>query len=345
MESANLASAHGVESKAAPIAVERLLDPHADDSPALVADVRAGLAQRPRSLPPKYFYDAHGAEVFDAICRTPEYYPTRTEDQLLARVAPEIVAQVGARALVELGSGAARKTHRILEPMLRELAANERALYVPVDVAEEMLWESARRLRARFPRLLVRGLVADFIHHLDRLPDESERFSPRLFAFLGGTIGNFELEEGAAFLRHVAAQMGPADALLMGVDLVKDSRVLNAAYNDAAGHTAEFNRNVLRVLNRRLDADFPVEAFAHVAFYDEERERIEMHLEAMRAMRVRVPGAELDLELEEGERIHTEISRKFQPRSLRRLVERAELELEELYTSEDGYFGLALMRR
>lgn len=326
--------------------IERHLDPHANEREALVRDVQAGLGARPLSLPPKYFYDARGAELFDAICDTPEYYQTRTEDRLLARIGDALMARLRPQMLVELGSGAARKTPRLLGPMLTH--AEGEVLFVPVDVAEQMLRESAGALLAQFPEgLRVHGMVADFVHHLDHLPgeDAGAHHTPRLFAFLGGTIGNFTDEDGAAFLAQIERLMGPGDALLVGVDLVKDTAVLHAAYNDAAGITAEFNRNALRVLNRRLDGNFPVDEFAHIAFYDEEKERIEMHLEATRAMEVSIPGADLALHLDEGERIHTEISRKFTRDSIGRMLVAGGLRLDELFTSADEYFGIALAVR
>ncbi|MEM1415438.1 MAG: L-histidine N(alpha)-methyltransferase [Myxococcota bacterium] len=305
----------------------------------LAADVRAGLEAAPRSLPPKHFYDARGAELFDAICDTPEYYPTRTEEGLLAAVASRVVARAGATDLVELGSGAARKTRLLLEAMLDAGPAR----YVPVDVAREMLVASARTLLADYPRLTVHGLVADYDQpFLEALPPGES--GGRLIAFLGSTIGNFTHDEGAAFLGRIAEQMEGGDRFLLGLDLVKDPAVLHAAYNDAAGLTAAFNRNVLDVVNRELEAEFPTEAFEHVAFYDTEKARIEMHLEASRAMRVHIGELDLDVELEAGERIHTEISRKFTPEAAERLLSDAGLVLDEWWTDPKGWFALALAR-
>ncbi len=305
----------------------------------LVADVRAGLAEPPRSLPPKHFYDARGARLFDAICDTEEYYPTRTEEALLRDVAPHVIARSKATELVELGSGAARKTRLLLEAMLAEGPTR----YVPVDVARDMLVASAEALLADYPALRVHGLVADYDQpFLAALPEDE---GGRLVAFLGSTIGNFTHEEGAAFLGRVGSQMRGDDFLLLGVDLVKDPAVLHAAYNDTQGLTAAFNRNVLEVVNRELDGDFAPEAFDHVAFYDTELQQVEMHLEARRPMSVRLDALGLQVELSAGERIHTEISRKFTPESTERLLSDAGLVLADWWTDSEAYFALALGQR
>ena len=303
---------------------------------SLAADVRAGLAERPRRIPPKHFYDARGARLFDAICDTPEYYPTRTEQALLEAIVDDLLEEGDPTMLVELGSGAARKTRTLIEAMLRRGAAT----YVPIDVSEEMLRRSARTLLADYPTLRIHGLVADYDRHLGHMPDGGRH----LIAFLGSTIGNFTHESGARFLGKIAESMGEGDRLLLGLDQVKDPAVLHAAYNDAEGLTAAFNKNVLRVMNAQLDADFPEDGFEHVAFYDAEKQQVEMHLEAMRPMEVRVAALELTLAFEEGERIHTEISRKFTRESAERLLADAGLALERWDLSEDGYFALATAR-
>ncbi len=281
----------------------------------LPADVRAGLLQRPRRIPSKHFYDARGSELFDAICDLPEYYPTRTEQRLLDRIVDDVLAQTAPDILVELGSGAARKTRTLLEAMLRRGATR----YVPVDVSESMLRQSARALLADYPALTIHGLVADYDRHLHAIPEAGRR----LVAFLGSTIGNFEPEHAVAFLRGVREAMGPSDHLLLGLDLVKDRATLEAAYDDAAGVTAAFNRNVLAVINRELGADFDVDAFRHVAFFDAARSRIEMHLEAIRAQRVSIAGLDLTVEFREGERIHTEISGKHTREGAERMLREA----------------------
>lgn len=278
----------------------------------LPGDVRAGLAARPRRIPSKHFYDARGSELFDAICDLPEYYPTRTEQRLLERIVDEVLTQVAPDILVELGSGAARKTRTLLEAMLRRGPTR----YVPVDVSESMLRQSARALLADYPELTIHGLVADYDRHLHAIPEAGRR----LVAFLGSTIGNFEPEHAVAFLRGVREAMGPSDHLLLGLDLVKDRATLEAAYDDAAGVTAAFNRNVLAVVNRELGADFDVDAFRHVAFFDVGRSRIEMHLEATRAQRVHLPKLDLTVDFAEGERIHTEISGKHTREGAERML-------------------------
>ncbi|HWV39180.1 MAG TPA: L-histidine N(alpha)-methyltransferase [Vulgatibacter sp.] len=310
----------------------------------LAADVREGLRRRPKSLPPKHFYDERGSRLFDRICETPEYYPTRTERALLEAHADRLVADAlpAGRseqvALVELGSGAARKTRCLLEAARRR---GSRCTYVPFDVSEEMLRASALRLRSECPWLPIHGVVGDFDHHLDRIPS----FRRRLFVFLGGTIGNFDEDEARAFLRRIASIMGPDDRLLLGADLVKDTARLNAAYNDAQGLTAEFNKNVLRVINRELGGQFRLERFEHLAFFDEDRNRIEMHLRATTAHRVRIDGLDLDVPFEEGETVLTEISRKFTRRSVERLYASAQLHMESWHTPDDGAFSISVARR
>jgi L-histidine Nalpha-methyltransferase len=304
----------------------------------LAKDVRAGLCRSPKSLPPKYFYDERGAKLFDAICDTPEYYPTRSEQALLARIAPQLIEQLAPSDLVELGSGSARKTRTLLDAVSRLRA---RARYVPFDVSEEMLRASSRQLLEEYPWLEVRAMVGDYDRDLDRLPP-GER---RLFLFLGGTIGNFEVGADAAFLGRIARQMQTVDRLLLGTDLIKDERTLSSAYNDARGVTAAFNLNVLQVVNRELGGRFDPSAFEHVAFYDPERQRIEMHLRSRRAHDVRIDGLGISVHFERGETILTEISRKFSRASVEALLGRAGLALCEWFLPADGAFALSLARR
>ncbi|HEY3608304.1 MAG TPA: L-histidine N(alpha)-methyltransferase, partial [Pseudonocardiaceae bacterium] len=259
----------------------------------LRSDVLAGLLATPKSLPPKWFYDARGSELFERITELPEYYPTRAERQILATYAPEIASVTGARSLVELGSGSSEKTRLLLDALqVRE--------FVPLDVSATALRESAAAIAKEYPRLAVHGVVGDFTEHLDLLPGDR----PRLVAFLGGTIGNLVPGERAKFLASVRSVLFEGEWLLLGTDLVKDPAVLVRAYDDSAGVTAEFNRNVLRVLNRELNGDFDVEAFEHVALWDAEAEWIEMRLRATRAMRVRLAGLDLDVTFAAGEELH-----------------------------------------
>jgi L-histidine N-alpha-methyltransferase len=305
-------------------------------SARLFEDARRGLTAARKQLPPMYLYDERGSQLFDAICDTPEYYPTRTEAALLATVAPELMRRVRPTHLVELGSGAARKT-RILLEALREVGGGH---YVPMDVSEGILRKSAERLAADYPWLAVTGLVGDYSETLSRLP-AAER---RLVAFLGGTIGNYEDPEAEAFLSSIRAVLGSHDALLLGADLVKDRAVLHAAYNDAAGLTAAFNKNLLLVLNRELDAEFDPESFEHLAFYDEERSQIEMHLRSLREQTIRVGALDLGVSFRAGETLHTEISRKFTRERIATLLERAGFRLDAWFTPENGYFSLSLAR-
>jgi L-histidine N-alpha-methyltransferase len=260
----------------ADVAPELRIDSHLDgtEGSSLAEDVLDGLTRPFKELPPKHFYDEHGAELFDQICEQPEYYPTRTERAILKQRAEEIAELTGAVELVELGSGTAAKTRVLLDALD---AAGTLALYVPIDVTEGMVRESGTALMQEYPGLAVHGVIGDFERHLDRVPAPD---GPRLVAFLGGTIGNFLPGARRRFLRQLRELLGPEDHLLIGTDLVKDPAVLVAAYDDAAGVTAAFNRNILTVANRELGADFEPERFDHVAIFDEQQAWIEMRLRA-----------------------------------------------------------------
>lgn len=307
-------------------------------APSLAEDARAGLLEPPRSLPPKYFYDERGSRLFDRICNTPEYYPTRTEEALLERWAGEIIAATRPEQLLELGSGTSRKTRHLLDACQ---AAGLACRYRPFDVCEAMLRESGARLLEAYPWLRVEALVGDYNAGLARLPDAPGRC---LFVFLGGTIGNFEPAQARTFLAELRARMRPGDALLLGADRVKDPDVLRAAYNDAAGVTAQFNLNVLQVLNRELDADFDPSAYRHLAEYNRRRRRVEMYLIARRPQRVRLGALGAEFRLAAGERILTEISRKFALSDLRALLAGAGLALARHYSPANGYYSLLLAR-
>ena len=290
------------------VVVESFLAP--TDERSLADDVLDGLTRPFKELPPKHFYDEVGAELFDRICDQPEYYPTRAERSILDARSADIAARTGAHELLELGSGTAAKT-RLLIAALHEQGTLRR--YLPFDVTEGMVRDVAAELVEEFDGLHVHGIVGDFERHLGEVPPAD---GPRIVAFLGGTIGNFTPGARRRFLRGIAKTMGPDDWLLLGTDLVKDPAVLEAAYDDAAGVTAAFNRNVLRVVNRELDADFDPEAFDHVAFFDREREWIEMRLRAQRRMVVHVGALDLDVVFEPREELRTEISAKFTPERL-----------------------------
>ena len=273
---------------------------------ALRADAKAGLSASPKTLPPKWLYDEQGSELFEKITRLEEYYPTRAERSILAARAGEIAAATRASTLVELGAGAADKTRLLLDALR---AAGTLRSFIPVDVSEAALVEAAHRVLASYPGLSVRAVVSDFEEHLG-LPGSP---GARLVAFLGGTIGNLEPGPRAAFLASVRERLGLGDALLLGTDLVKDPAVLHAAYDDAAGVTAAFNKNVLAVLNARLGANFDLAAFDHVALWDPVREWIEMRLRSAERQRVTLPEIGLAVEFAEGEEMRTEVSAKFRP--------------------------------
>ncbi|MGO9829371.1 MAG: L-histidine N(alpha)-methyltransferase [Myxococcaceae bacterium] len=302
---------------------------------ALRADARAGLGTRPRELPPKWFYDERGCRLFDAITRLPEYYPTRREREILLRHAEEISQRTGAQTLVELGAGTSEKT-RVLLSALQDAGTLER--FVPFDVSEPTLRAAAAALAEEYPKVSVHAVVGDFERHLAQLP----KGGPRLIAFLGGTVGNLKPEARARFLRRMAQQMGPSDTLLLGTDLVKDIPRLEAAYNDRQGVTAEFNRNVLAVLNRELGADFALEHFEHLARYDARQGWIEMLLRSSVAQRVELPSLGLRVDFGAGELLRTEVSAKFQPNQVQAELAAAGLTRIGFWTDRWGDFGLSL---
>lgn len=304
-------------------------------NPAMLAEVAAGLSAPQKELSPKFFYDQRGSELFEAITRLPEYYPTRTERALLAGWMPELMRQLGTRSLVELGAGNAEKSRIILDAM-RATGLGE--LYVPIDVSATFLSQTAAQLRREYPGLAVEPAVADIAVELN-LPRRIPR--PALFAFLGSTIGNFYPPAAIRLLGRVRAAMGPGDRFLLGVDLRKDIARIEAAYNDSQGITAEFNRNMLLVLNHELGADFDPAAFEHRAFYDRVAHRIEMHLVSTRAQTVTVPGLE-SVALAEGESIRTEISAKYDRESVAELFAAAGLTIEAWPRDPETPFGLVL---
>ncbi len=312
------------------------LVPPAREIPSMHEDVKEGLLDQPRTLSPKYFYDDYGSRLFDAICDTHEYYPTRTEDALLARHATEIIAAHRPEHVVELGSGAARKTRRIFDACESESCP---AQYWPFDVCHAMVMDSARQLVDEYDWLTVNGLVGDYLGGLHHFPHFEGR---SLYVFLGGTIGNFEHEQAVQFLSELRNNMDAGDMLLMGADRVKDHDVLHAAYNDSDGITAEFNLNVLRVLNRELEADFDLNAFDHHAYFNAEASQIEMHLVAIEDQSVEVGALDATITFNSGESILTEISRKFTPESLEDMLNEAGLKLKRHFEPDNGYFSLVL---
>jgi L-histidine N-alpha-methyltransferase len=311
---------------------------HEGQERSLADDVLDGLTRPFKELPPKHFYDARGAELFDRICELPEYYPTRTERSILQAYAEQLARSTAAAELVELGSGTAAKTRVLLDALHN---AGTLKLYIPVDVTEGMVRDCARELTNEYPGLRVHGVIGDFERHLDRVPNA---VGPRLVVFLGGTIGNFPPGSRRRFLREIARLLGPEDHLLMGTDLVKDPQVLTRAYDDAEGVTAEFNRNLLRVLNRELQADFDPEDFEHVALFNREHEWIEMRLRARRKHTTTVRDLGLSVHFEQGEEMRTEISAKFTRERVQDDLSAAGLEIVSWLTDPDELFALTLSR-
>jgi L-histidine N-alpha-methyltransferase len=308
-----------------------------DISRGLRSDVLTGLTATPKTLPPKWFYDARGSELFERITRLEEYYPTRAEAEVLADRADEIAALTGAHTLVELGSGSSEKTRLLLDALRRGQTLRE---IVALDVSGSALESSVAALRSAYAPATVHGVVGDFTQHLALLPGDA----PRMVVFLGGTIGNLVPAERAKFLSALRDNLDTGEYLLLGTDLVKDPATLVAAYDDAAGVTAEFNRNVLHVLNRELSADFDVPAFEHVARWDAEEEWIEMRLRATRAMAVDIRDLDLTVRFDEGEEMRTEVSSKFRPVRVASELAEAGFGLTKWWTDKAGRFGVSLSR-
>lgn len=303
----------------------------------LADDVLDGLTRPFKELAPKHFYDARGSQLFERICQLPEYYPTRTERAILTAHAAAIVDATRPHDLIELGCGSAAKARILLDAMR---AAGLARRYLPVDVSQAAVLGCAQEIATAFPGVGVHGVVGDFERHLDGVPDGG----PRLVACLGGTLGNFAPGSRRRFLRRLAGLLGPADHLLLGCDLVKDPRIIEAAYNDAEGVTAQFNLNMLAVLNRDLNGDFDLANFEHRAFYDPEREWVEMRLRARAACQVTIQAVDLDVSFRAGEEIRTEISAKFTRERVACDLAAAGLELVGWHTNAANYFALAVAR-
>lgn len=314
--------------------VSVLLDPDWA-SGSLVEDVRRGFAVHPRALPPKWLYDDAGSELFDQITRLPEYYPFAREHTILTEHADEIVEASGATTLVELGSGTSEKTRILLDAFA---ATGALECFAPVDVSESTLRTAADQISVRYPGVQVEAVVGDFTLHLAHLP----RHGRRMVAFLGGTIGNLYREERAAFLGALADVLEPGDSVLLGTDLVKSADRLIAAYNDEAGVTEQFVLNSLRVLNRELGADFDLEGFSYIPFWDAHMERMDLRLRAEMPQRVTIPGADLVLDLASGEEIRVEISTKFRISKIAAELETAGFGVTRVWTDDDGDFALTL---
>lgn len=311
------------------------MNPSCEVQARIHAELFEGLSQRPLSIPSKYFYDDRGSALFDSICDLPEYYLTRSEQTLLDQRSEEIARLTQAAELVELGAGTARKTRHLIESLL------ERGFglhYAPLDISRYALDLAEASLSQEFPELYITGIECDYTKTLQPLkPDPG-----CLAVFLGSTIGNFTHASGVDLLRRLRGRLSLGDWFLLGVDLVKPVEILEAAYNDEAGITARFNKNILRVVNREAGGDFDPADFEHLAFFNDKKNQIEMHLVARIDTQVRLEVFDLDLEIEAKERIHTEISRKFTRESLDELLREAGFELRRWFPSDDGYFGLAL---
>ncbi|WP_310529962.1 L-histidine N(alpha)-methyltransferase [Nocardioides sp.] len=301
----------------------------------LAGDVRTGLGSTPKVLPPKYFYDARGSELFDEITRLEEYYPTRAESQILHHRAAQVASLTGARTLVEIGSGTSEKTRLLLRALS---AAGTLQQFIPFDVDPVVLQGASAAVAAEFPGVKVSPVVGDFERHLDKLPASPRR----LMAFLGSTIGNLAPRQRAEFLTDVRRGLVTGDAFLLGLDLVKSPERLVAAYDDSRGVTAEFNKNVLAVINRQLDADFNLAAFEHVARWDREQEWIEMRLRSVRDQTVRISALDLDVAFGAGEEMRTEISAKFSHARISEELAAAGLRLTHWWTDPVGDFALTL---
>lgn len=323
-------------SSTARITVDAL--PETGDASESAAEVRDGLRRTPKdiSATPRYFYDDRGSELFERITEQPEYYQTRTEYSLLLERADEVVSRVSPGALVELGSGAASKTRALLDAMHR---AGEPMRYLPLDVSDDALRSSSERLAGEYPELEVQGFVGDFNGSLREVLGGEDR---KLVAFLGGTIGNFTPEYRTNFLRKLGETLKPGDHLLVGMDLLKDPAVIEAAYDDAAGVTAEFNLNLLNNMNRELAADFEPDRFRHRALFNPEASRLEMWLESDEEQEVRLEELQMTVTFGEGEGMRTEISTKFTRRTAAEVFSAAGFELSGFYTDEEALFSLAL---
>jgi L-histidine N-alpha-methyltransferase len=305
----------------------------------LKKDVLLGLTSYQKAIPSKYFYDEYGSMLFEEICGLPEYYQTRTEISILKRSAVHIIRNPGELDIVELGSGANLKIRTLLDACFKKCQAD--ICYVPVDVSESALVEASVELLEFYSNLKIVGIVADFTKHIEEIPTGRKR----LFVFFGSTIGNFSCRERVGLLKSVAGKMNSNDRFLLGIDMIKPSDVLERAYNDTRGVTAEFNKNILKVLNRELNSDFDLSHFDHVAFYDADKEQVEMHLRANRSIVAEINGLGMQVSIEKGETIHTEICGKFSRESAEAMAEEAGLRIDRWYSDHQGWFSLVELSR
>ena len=303
----------------------------------IAREIREGLSASQKYIPCKYFYDTRGSKLFEEICQLPEYYPTRTEISILRDIAPELMRTVAHKDLVELGAGANLKIRILLNAVGKSSRATLR--YIPIDISQSAVIGASHGLLERYPELQVLGIIADFTSQLDVIPTERTL----MFFFLGSTIGNMEQDEAISFLQSISENMKPDDGLLVGFDMVKTRETVEAAYNDSKEVTAEFNKNILNVLNNELNANFNPSHFDHLAFFNEDCNRIEMHLRANRDISVKLNAIDLETEFKKGETIHTENSRKFTKKSIEDIASRAGLSIQNWYSDPAGWFSLVVM--
>lgn len=307
---------------------------------SLAVEVGNGLSARPKTLPSRFFYDVRGSELFEQITELPEYYLTRREQALLERHAAEILGYVGRDlAIVEFGSGSSAKTRLLIETALAEQSTLD---YAPIDISGEFLLQTANKLLDRYSNLRVTALAAEYRDAVEKIPQPA---GPRLFLFLGSNLGNFTSDESVEFLGDIARIAKPQDRILLGLDLKKDRRILEAAYNDSQGVTAEFNKNILRRINVELGGEFDLDAFEHRAPYSTRYARIEMLLVSMAKQSVAVGALGKRFEFAKGETLHTEYSHKYTPRNFAPIARAAGLDVERRWNDDDGWFSLVLLRR
>jgi len=302
-------------------------------------EIIQGFLSKQKYISSKFFYDKKGSELFEDITRLPEYYPTRTEKSILKKIAPELMNQISNKDIVELGSGDCSKISILLNSIPEQNL--ESINYIPVDVSLSAIQGSAEVLSELYPKLLINGFVADFMNQLNTIPDNKER----LFLFLGSTIGNFTEEEVSKFLAELSSKMNPGDSFLLGVDLVKPLLFLHNAYNDSQNTTADFNKNILNVVNSIIDSDFDPDDFKHKAFFNKEKSRIEMHLVAKRDLIITSPFFNSEIQLKEGEDIHTENSYKFSYEQIKKFEKITELTIKEIYTDANNWYALVLFHK
>ena len=303
-------------------------------------DVIEGLSAQPKSLPPKYFYDQRGSQLFEEICRLPEYYPTRTETAIFEAYAEEIVGITGPCEIAELGSGSATKTQILLNAYQ---AAGHPLRYLPIDVSSTMLTESAQQLLTQYPTLSIHGLVSTYERALTHLPPA--QLPTRMVCFIGSTLGNLQPDECDQFLAKISYVLQPGDYCLLGLDLQKETAVLEAAYNDSQGITAAFNLNMLQHLNHRFDGDFDTAQFSHQAVYSQAKAQIEMYLKSLTAQTVHLKALNFTTHFEQGEALLSEVSRKFDLSEIAQVLAKHQLPLLETFTDPNGWFGLLLCQR